>query len=263
MIETKDPNQVRYIARVVSRENKLHAIRLSLTSPLSELKIEDDWRGIPLVIYSSEFGDFKKLIHQMNTLRQLNVVIFLSTEKVFNLTGLQILSSLHISCGLVMDKESNAWEETMDLMHYAIYGRTKHAQVEPFNYIATQYAPGDFLDYDTVYFDNPEKFLHLNESGQVALTSSNLSAGTFISDNLEILDLESNESYMAHVNRRYEVMLSMNDCAFCPSFRMKLWFSPTGALLWLMIIIILAVVASLLPARSAALVSVRESLAYQ
>jgi putative ABC transport system permease protein len=40
-------------------------------------------------------------------------------------------------------------------------------------------------------------------------------------------------------------------------------FTPNGALLWLMIIMMLAVIASLLPARKAALVSVRESLAYQ
>jgi putative ABC transport system permease protein len=40
-------------------------------------------------------------------------------------------------------------------------------------------------------------------------------------------------------------------------------FTPNGALLWLIIIIMLAVIASLLPARKAALVSVRESLAYQ
>jgi ABC-type lipoprotein release transport system permease subunit len=36
-----------------------------------------------------------------------------------------------------------------------------------------------------------------------------------------------------------------------------------GAALWLVIITLLAVLASLLPARSAARVSVRESLAYQ
>jgi len=222
VIETDDPNLVRYISREVNRENKLHAIRLSLTFPLSDLKIEDDWRGIPLAIYSREFGDFKKLIHQMNALRQLNVVIFLSADKLFNLTGLQMLSSLKISCGLIMDKEFSAWEESLDLMHYALYGRTKHASVEPFNYIASHHGPRDFLDYDTVYFNNPEKFLHLNESGQVALTSSNLVKGIFISENLDSVDLENNESYQAYVNRRYEVLLSMNECAFCPAFRICL-----------------------------------------
>ena len=40
-------------------------------------------------------------------------------------------------------------------------------------------------------------------------------------------------------------------------------FSPFGAVVWLAIIIVLAVIASLFPARSAALVSVRESLSYQ
>ncbi|MDX1522797.1 MAG: FtsX-like permease family protein, partial [Anaerolineae bacterium] len=40
-------------------------------------------------------------------------------------------------------------------------------------------------------------------------------------------------------------------------------FTLLGPLLWLMIIILLAIVASLFPARKAALISVRESLAYQ
>ena len=40
-------------------------------------------------------------------------------------------------------------------------------------------------------------------------------------------------------------------------------FSPFGALAWLLIITILALIASALPARSATRVSVRESLVYQ
>ncbi len=40
-------------------------------------------------------------------------------------------------------------------------------------------------------------------------------------------------------------------------------FTPSGAVLWLVIIMLLAIVASTLPARGAAKVSVRESLAYQ
>ena len=39
-------------------------------------------------------------------------------------------------------------------------------------------------------------------------------------------------------------------------------FTPTGAGLWLVIITILAMIASVLPARAAAQISVRESLAY-
>ncbi len=40
-------------------------------------------------------------------------------------------------------------------------------------------------------------------------------------------------------------------------------YTPTGALYWLVIITVLSVVASLLPARGAMRVSVRESLAYE
>ena len=40
-------------------------------------------------------------------------------------------------------------------------------------------------------------------------------------------------------------------------------FTPTGAAVWLVIITLLAIIASTLPARGAARISVRESLAYQ
>ena len=222
VINTDDYNLIRYMASEVNRENKLHAIRLTISFPLSELEIEDDWRDIPLLIQSNDFGQFKQLIHQMNALRQLNVRIFLTKENGFNFTGLQILSSLKIPCGLIMDRDFNAWEESIDLMHYAIYGRTKHAPIEPFDYIASQYGPRNFLDYNTVYFNNPEKYLHLNEAGQVALTSADLEAGNFIAEKLEELELESNEKYLAYLDARHRIMLSMNDCAFCPALRICL-----------------------------------------
>jgi putative ABC transport system permease protein len=40
-------------------------------------------------------------------------------------------------------------------------------------------------------------------------------------------------------------------------------YTPTGAILWLVIITVLSIIASLLPARNALRVSVRESLAYE
>jgi ABC-type lipoprotein release transport system permease subunit len=40
-------------------------------------------------------------------------------------------------------------------------------------------------------------------------------------------------------------------------------FEPTGAIMWLVIITILSILASWLPARGATKISVRESLAYQ
>jgi ABC-type lipoprotein release transport system permease subunit len=40
-------------------------------------------------------------------------------------------------------------------------------------------------------------------------------------------------------------------------------FTPSGAIMWRMIVVLLALVASWLPVRSAVRISVRESLAYQ
>ena len=50
--------------------------------------------------------------------------------------------------------------------------------------------------------------------------------------------------------------------SFALNAQLSYRFSPEGALIWLVIIIILAVFASTLPARSASRISVRESLTY-
>jgi putative ABC transport system permease protein len=57
--------------------------------------------------------------------------------------------------------------------------------------------------------------------------------------------------------------LATQGLSFALNQQLSYNFTPVGAALWLVIITLLAVLASLLPARSAARVSVRESLAYQ
>jgi putative ABC transport system permease protein len=57
--------------------------------------------------------------------------------------------------------------------------------------------------------------------------------------------------------------LATQGLSFALNQQLSYNFTPLGAVLWLVIITLLAVLASLFPARSAARVSVRESLAYQ
>ncbi len=57
--------------------------------------------------------------------------------------------------------------------------------------------------------------------------------------------------------------LATRGLSFALNQQLSYNFTPLGGALWLVIITILAVLASLFPARSAARISVRESLAYQ
>jgi ABC-type lipoprotein release transport system permease subunit len=57
--------------------------------------------------------------------------------------------------------------------------------------------------------------------------------------------------------------LATGGLSFALNQQLSYNFTPAGALMWLGIITLLATLASLFPARRAANVSVRESLAYQ
>jgi putative ABC transport system permease protein len=58
-------------------------------------------------------------------------------------------------------------------------------------------------------------------------------------------------------------LLATQGLSFALNQQLAYRFSPEGPLAWLVIITLLAVLASALPARSASRISVRESLAYQ
>lgn len=223
VIHTNDLNIIRYIDKEVNKSNKLHAIKIQTEKPLSAVAFSEDWKNIPLAIYSPEFGIYKDFLHQLHLIRKLNVRIFLSSHHDFNFIALRILSSLNISCGLYFDEGPQNWDAINDLMHYAIYSTTKHAPIEPFDYLAFHYEPSEYTDYSFVYFDNPTKYLHINDKEQIALTEKDLLSNNFIDEGICSLDnISENKKYLDFTNIRYDIMLRMNECAFCPAFRICL-----------------------------------------
>ncbi|MBN2519421.1 MAG: hypothetical protein JXB17_02855 [Bacteroidales bacterium] len=223
VINTEDFNIIRYINRELDNSNKLHAIKIQTEKPLSEITFQEEWGNIPLAIYSPEFGEYKKLLYQLNLIRKLNVRIFLSSQYEFNFTGLRILSSLNIACGIYFNEEPQNWDLINDLMHYAIYSNATHAPIEPFNWVALNYQSTEYIDYSVVYFNNPTKYLHLNDKEQIALTAEDLVKGNYIDQGIKSLNsINKNRKYIHAENSRYETMLQMNECAFCNAFRICL-----------------------------------------
>jgi hypothetical protein len=223
VVNTDDFNIIRYIEKEVNKSGKLHAIKIQTDKSLSDIHFEEDWINLPLAIYSSEFGEYKDFLHQLNIIKKLNVRIFLSSQNDFNFIGLRILSSLNISCGLHFSEVPFSWDSINDLMHYAIYTRTKHAPIEPFNWLASNYEPTGYTDFNIVYFNNPARYLHVNENEQIALTREDMLNNIFIAEGIKSLDsIHENINYLDFFNHRYNIMLQMNECAFCPAFRICL-----------------------------------------
>jgi hypothetical protein len=223
IIYTDDFDNIQNIHKKVSESNELHAIKIQTKKSLSDISFHDEWANIPLAIYSCQFGKYKDFLRQLNIIRKLNIRIFLSSQHDFNFIGLRILSSLNLSCGLYFDEEPFNWDSINDLMHYAIYSGTQHAAIEPFDWLVSHYEPDECTDYNFVYFNNPEKYLHINKKEQIALTAVDLLNKNYISKGIKSLDnINDNKKYIDFLNFRYEILIQMTECSFCPAYRICL-----------------------------------------
>jgi hypothetical protein len=76
-----------------------------------------------------------------------NTIFFLDSTKKENYDAVQILSSLGIYSGIVINENAD-WERLTDLMYYALYGRVTHAPIEPFQYVFDMYDRNRVVDYE-------------------------------------------------------------------------------------------------------------------
>jgi len=216
-------DDIHEVIKSVHRTNELLGIKIHTEKTLSSIDFDKNWEKFPLFIYAENFGEFLELFPKTEIIRNLNVHFFLSAHNEFNFTGLKILASLRIHCGLWFDKLPVSWDLMNDLMHYAIYSKPKHAHIEPFKWLAEHYAVNGYSNYDAVYFNDPIKFLHINSNEQVAFTADDLLNNKFIAEGAENIDsIQNLQEYKDLSHSRYESMLKMDDCSFCSAFRICL-----------------------------------------
>jgi hypothetical protein len=153
----------------------------------------------------------------------MNARFFFPADTTENHTSCRILSSLGLATGLSFTAVEPNWDSLCDLMTYSIYGKMRHAPIEPFQFLISSYDPKERNSWDTVWFDDPEKALHISCDGNIALTRRHLLAGTFVSDQLgDIPDIAEIPAYQEHQESWREFFLKDYGCAFCPAWRVCL-----------------------------------------
>lgn len=191
--------------------------------PLSTIPIPENWDGIPIALFVPEMGNFRDISHQIQRIRDLMIHVYLPVENVENLTSSRILASLGVTCCLVFDKKQPDWDTLLDLMTYAVLSPASHAPIEPFNYIANHYNPGTYVNWGSIYFDDPKSFLHLDADGQVALSHRKLLEGSSIAANTSILENPlDNEGYRKGINVWRHFLLTDHPCIMCEGWKICL-----------------------------------------
>ena len=221
-VVTSDFEQIHPIGKILNdHQNNLQCIIIQHKGSIASVPFHESWRGIPIALFATEMGPFKEMMGRIHLIRDLNIRIFLSSDNNANFTSLHILASLGIDCGIYFgDKEKIDWEAMNDLMTYSVYGKVNHASIEPFNFITNHYNPEQLTDFSSVYFDNPQAYLHVDKDENIALTSDDLKNGKYISTGIESLNrIFENEKFEEAIHSWQQFFLKNDGCAYCQAWR--------------------------------------------
>lgn len=202
----------------------LHCLMIQHNGSIASIPFHESWKGIPIAIYANEMGTMKELMGRLPLIRDLNIRIFLNSDLEANYTSLHIMASLGIECGLYFgNKEKINWELVNDLMTYAIYGKVNHAPLEPFYHLASHYNPEQHTDFNSVYFENPLTYLHIDHEENIAASSEDLDNKKFIAKGIDSLErISENNKYDEAIHAWQQFFLKPDGCAYCQAWRVCL-----------------------------------------
>lgn len=210
-------------ARVRDHGNSLFCVIAQTSLPLSAIDFHEDQLSIPLAVMAPSMGSFRTLAGKVDVLRRSSTRVYLPCNNADNLAALRILSSLGIHVCAQFVTSANDWEALTDLMTYAVLGRSPHASIEPFSFIATNYDPHSNLSWGLIEFDDPARFLHLDEKGRVALSRAELERGVFVAQNVDEVGSPAVTSAIVERENRWRRFFADNHpCASCAGWKVCL-----------------------------------------
>ena len=213
-----------------SNQCRLRTIWLTIETSLSALPFNGTWIRQPLTLQVGSMGRFRDIAPHLPLLRKPNVVVFLPSDGPDTLVSLPILASVGVRCGVWLDSQSSPnWDVLEELLDYAAYGRVRHAPIEPFQFLVTQFKESKYLDIGPIYFNDAARFLHLDSDANIALSAADLTAQSFVAQGISALDTVSElPEVKKHLIRRQAFFLDNHRCARCPGWRAcGGWFSET------------------------------------
>jgi hypothetical protein len=201
----------------------MHCLIVTSRVPVADMDFHQEHGGLPIALFAPKLGRFRNLAPKLQLLKQLNIRIYLPIDCEENFSSLRILSSLGVASTAVFTDGNNDWERVSDLMTYALMGRVPRAPIDPFNYLAERYSANLRNDFSAVYFNDPNQYIHLDQQGQIALSTQELVDRQFITADIKDLDsLSENDAYRNRQEVWRRFFLQTDGCAYCEAWRICL-----------------------------------------
>lgn len=223
VINTNGFTDLMEINDVVNRNNELVCIRIHFNACLTDLLLQDEWQTLPLVLYCNGIGDYKQFLAKHQSFKKMNMQIFFPSAFSYNYSELKILSSLGIHCGILLDHQPVNWDLLNDLMHYSLYTRIVHGNIDPFRYIAKHYRENGPTDYHSVYYTDPSTYIQMDEDGNASFTPEQLERGEYIEQPFQKTEqLQATSAYKDMLYGWHDHFVNYTPCSRCLAWRICL-----------------------------------------
>ena len=201
----------------------IHSVAIKTNTSLADIIFEEKWNEYPLAIESLSLGRVYEFLVKTPVVRKLNIRFYLSTKESTCYKDVRILSSLGYPSSVIIEGERTDWKQLTDLMTYAFFNARKHAEIHPFNYISNYYNPNNRTNFNSVYFNDPERYLHINEKGNIFLNREDmLSNQNAVADLDSLHSIKELEAYINNKDKWFEFFLEPTRCASCKGWRICL-----------------------------------------
>lgn len=220
-------NKVNTVDSIVEKSNiynfHIHTVWIQTEVPLSNVVFKENWPDIPVALQVSSIGIFHHFLNQLPVIRKLNLRVCIPLEEPKQYTDVRILSSLGLDTAVLFSSKTIDWDRLNDLMVYALLNIRPHGNIAPFNYLGDNFVVHKRNDYSSVYFNNPQNYLHIDDSGRIALTQEDLVKGNFISEKISDLNtIEDNLKYLEKIQSWKNCFIQPTECGCCEGWRICL-----------------------------------------
>ena len=221
VVYVQEIDDINRIINEVQTPTKLHAIVYeNRLLSLESISIDERWNTNPIILKIGRLGQFRNVVQKIEQLKSMNVIITLQADLAQNYRDVQLLSSLGIHTGIDFDGCEVNWDAFQDIIAYAFYGRMSHAEIEPFSSMCTHYCGMNYVSPGMASFYNPERYVHVDQYGHLALSREQLIAGKFFDEGWDLLaNISSHPSLKNEAHNWQQLFIENNPCTFCPAFR--------------------------------------------
>jgi hypothetical protein len=203
-------------------EIQLQNVLLISCQKLSEIDLDSTLKDLPIALQVGGLGRFRDFIKLRDKLSKFNLRIYLPAHTREECTTIWILSSLGFHCCAVMNPSSGSefdWNALKELAVFSMFPRKPHGDIDPFTFIGEHFEGNAVINFKTVYFDDPSRFLHVDEEGRLSLSPKDQKTGKYLNVQLEQYHLVlEQEEYKKSLQSWKSFFIERTKCGQCEAW---------------------------------------------